>query len=61
MVLTIKKTFLYLKCLNSLASLRDSDQFSYKSEADHAISKAIGNYGPKLVLDAIQLNITGDE
>ncbi len=49
------------KCLASLATLRDSDQFSYKSEADYAISKAIKTYGPQLVLESIKLNITGDE
>lgn len=49
------------ECLTSLANLRQSEQFSFKNEADYALSKAIKTYGPKLILEAINLNITGDE
>ena len=49
------------KCLSSLANLRESEQFEYKKEADLSIGKAIKTYGPKLVIDCIPLQITGDE
>ena len=49
------------KCLHSLANLRESEQFDYIKEADSAISRAIKTYGPKLVIDCIRLDITGDE
>jgi ribosomal RNA-processing protein 12 len=49
------------KCLASLANLRESDQFEYKKEADMAIGRAIQTYGPKLMLECISLEITGDE
>lgn len=49
------------KCLTSLANLRESEQFDFKKEADVAIGKAVQTYGPKLVIDSIDLNITGDE
>ena len=48
-------------CLSSLANLRESDQFEYKKEADLALGRAIQTYGPKLMLDCISLDITGDE
>ena len=57
-----RDTFIVVeKCLSSLANLRESDQFEYKKEADFAIGRAIQNYGPKLVIDCIPLQITGDE
>ncbi len=50
------------KCLASLGKLRESDQFTYKKEADLAIGRAIQTYGPRLILhSSIPLNITGDE
>lgn len=49
------------KCLSSLANLRESEQFDFKKEADIAIGKAVQTYGPKLVIDSIDLKITGDE
>jgi hypothetical protein len=48
-------------CLGSLANLRESEQFEYKKDADLAIGRAIQTYGPRLVLECIELNITGDE
>ena len=49
------------KCLASLANLRESDQFEYKKEADFAIGRAVKTYGPKLMLECISLQITGEE
>ncbi|RNA27286.1 RRP12 isoform X2 [Brachionus plicatilis] len=49
------------KCLSSLANLRESEQFDFKKEADIAIGKAVQTYGPKLVIDSIDLKITGEE
>ena len=49
------------KCLSSLGNLRESEQFTYKKEADLAIGRAIQTYGPKLMLECIPLNITGNE
>ena len=57
-----RDTFVIVEsCLNSLANLRESDQFDYKKEADYAIGRAIQTYGPRLVIDCIPLHITGDE
>lgn len=57
-----KETFSIVeKCLSSLANLRESEQFDFKKEADIAIGKAVQTYGPKLVIDSIDLKITGDE
>ncbi|KAK2163707.1 hypothetical protein LSH36_75g12086 [Paralvinella palmiformis] len=49
-----------MKCLRSLADLRDSHRFPYKSLLDKAVGMAVQSMGPKLVLDAIPLQITGD-
>ena len=49
------------KCLGSLANLRCSEQFTFKKEADTSIGRAIQTFGPKLVLDCIPLDITGNE
>lgn len=48
-------------CVNSLANLRESEQFDYIREADIAIGRAIRTFGPKLIIECIRLNITGDE
>jgi hypothetical protein len=56
------ETFIVVeKCLSSLGNLRESDQFTYKKEADLAIGRAIQTYGPRLMLECIPLNITGNE
>ncbi|XP_074641768.1 RRP12-like protein isoform X2 [Tubulanus polymorphus] len=49
------------KALVSMADLRDSFQFAYKGELDHAIGMAIQTMGPRVVLGAIPLQINGDE
>lgn len=49
------------KCLNSLANLRESEQFEFKKEADLAFGRAVQTYGPKFIVDCIPLQITGDE
>jgi len=61
----IINTYLFLvlslfQCLRSLADLRDSHRFPYKSLLDKAVGMAVQSMGPKLVLDAIPLQITGD-
>lgn len=45
----------------SIANLRDSPRFPYKAELDHAIGAAVKYLGPRHVLEAVPLNITGDE
>ena len=49
------------QCLKSLADLRDSHNFPYKGELDHAVGMAIKSMGPRVVLAAIPLQITGDK
>ncbi|XP_064631172.1 RRP12-like protein isoform X2 [Lineus longissimus] len=53
-----KMTF---KCLKSLCDLRDSHRFAYKPEVDRAIGMAVTKMGPKAILSAVPLQITGDE
>nr|KAG5693709.1 hypothetical protein BaRGS_008351 [Batillaria attramentaria] len=50
-----------LECLSSMADLRETAHFSYKAEVDAAVGKAVRSMGPRLVLDAIPLKITGQE
>jgi len=47
--------------LIDLSQLRGSNNFSYEGEVDVIVGKAVGVIGPKAVLKAIPLNITGDE
>nr|CAG4645337.1 EOG090X00E0 [Lynceus sp. MCZ IZ 141354] len=47
--------------LVSLSELRNSAHFSFINEADFAVGKAIRICGPRFVLSAIPLNITGNE
>uniref|UniRef100_A0A2C9KFX2 Uncharacterized protein n=1 Tax=Biomphalaria glabrata TaxID=6526 RepID=A0A2C9KFX2_BIOGL len=49
-----------LSCLSSLGELRDSPHFSYKGEMDHAVGSAVKSMGPRLVLEALPLGITGE-
>ncbi|KAL8567931.1 hypothetical protein ACOMHN_059053 [Nucella lapillus] len=49
------------KCLESLAALRDSASFGYKTEADVVVGKAVRFMGPGPVLEAVPLRITGNE
>lgn len=50
-----------LPCLTALGELQDSYQFTFVNEVDHAIGRAIQSMGPKAVLKAIPLQITGHE
>ncbi|XP_061180059.1 RRP12-like protein isoform X1 [Saccostrea echinata] len=52
---------LFKKSLLSIANLRDSPRFPYKAELDHAVGAAIKYLGPRQVLEAVPLNITGDD
>ena len=45
--------------LTTIAELRDSVRFPYKAELDHAIGSAVKAMGPRLVLQAVPLQITG--
>ncbi|XP_013379809.1 RRP12-like protein isoform X2 [Lingula anatina] len=49
------------KCLLSLADLRDSYKFPQKAELDHTVGMAVRTMGPRVVLEAIPLQITGEE
>ncbi|XP_060076895.1 RRP12-like protein [Ylistrum balloti] len=51
---------LFKKSLSSIASLRDSPRFAYKAELDHAFGCAVKYMGPRQVLQAVPLNITGE-
>ncbi|RUS76379.1 hypothetical protein EGW08_015859 [Elysia chlorotica] len=48
------------KCLTSMGDLRDTPHFSFKSEMDKAIGSAVKSMGPRMILSAIPLEITGD-
>nr|CAG4643695.1 EOG090X00E0 [Lepidurus arcticus] len=52
---------LLCSCLQSLADLRVSPRFAYEAEVDFAVGKAVRVMGPKIVLRAIPLQITGHE
>lgn len=45
--------------LKMIADLRDSVNFPYKGELDHAVGCAVKTMGPRHVLSAIPLQITG--
>ncbi|XP_052773393.1 RRP12-like protein [Mya arenaria] len=47
------------KSLTLMADLRDSVRFAYKGELDHAVGAAVKAMGPREVLTAIPLQITG--
>jgi len=47
--------------LRQLAELRASDNVNLESEIDAVVGKAVAAMGPKRVLEAIPLNITGNE
>nr|XP_006820689.1 PREDICTED: RRP12-like protein-like [Saccoglossus kowalevskii] len=49
------------KCLQSMADLRSTHHFLYIYDLDKAVGMAIRSMGPKEVLNAIPLQITGDE
>ena len=49
------------KLILSMSDLRDSMNFPYRGEVDQAVGAAVATMGPKVVLDAVPLQITGDE
>ncbi|XP_071507435.1 RRP12-like protein [Diadema antillarum] len=49
------------KNLQSICDLRGSQHFAYKHELDKAMGAAILAMGPRLVLQAVPLHITGEE
>ncbi|CAF0825129.1 unnamed protein product [Rotaria sp. Silwood1] len=46
-------------CLSSLSGLRSTKDFSFLSELDLTVGKAIRVFGPKNILQVIPLNLTG--
>ncbi|KAK3918716.1 RRP12-like protein [Frankliniella fusca] len=50
-----------LPCLTALGELQDSYQFTCVNEVDRALGKAVTAMGPKSVLTAIPLQVTGSE
>ena len=44
-----------------MGDLRDTPHFSFKTEMDRAIGSAVKSMGPRTVLNAIPLEITGDK
>lgn len=51
------KAAVMIKCLQSLADLRDSINFNYTKELDNAVGKAVITMGPDVILEAIPLNL----
>ncbi|KAJ8317039.1 hypothetical protein KUTeg_004943 [Tegillarca granosa] len=51
---------IFKKSLQSIANLRDSPKFPHKPELDHVFGCAIKTMGPRFVLEAVPLNITGE-
>ncbi|XP_070541212.1 RRP12-like protein [Ptychodera flava] len=49
------------KCLQSIADLRNTHQFLYIYELDKAVGMAVRTMGPRMVLEAIPLQVTGNE
>jgi hypothetical protein len=49
----------WFQSLSTIAELRDSVRFPYKGELDHAVGCAVKTMGPRTVLSAIPLQITG--
>ena len=47
--------------LESLAQLRASDNFDFEAELDLVVGRAVSVLGPRRVLEAVPLNITGEE
>ncbi|XP_034255302.1 RRP12-like protein [Thrips palmi] len=52
---------LVIPCISALGELQDSYQFTCVHEVDHALGKAVQFMGPKAVLKAIPLQVTGAE
>ncbi|KAI8486218.1 pre-rRNA processing protein [Branchiostoma belcheri] len=49
------------RCLASLADLRGSHKFPHTQEVDRAVGVALRAMGPRVVLEAVPLQIKGDE
>ncbi|XP_038070845.1 RRP12-like protein [Patiria miniata] len=49
------------KCLQSMCDLRSTHHFPYVQELDRAVGMAVRTMGPRFVLGAVPLQITGDE
>ncbi|XP_023218874.1 RRP12-like protein [Centruroides sculpturatus] len=49
-----------IKCLQSLADLRDSINFTHTKVLDQTVGKAVASMGPDVVLNAIPLNLNLD-
>jgi len=51
---------LLIKSLSDMGELRDSEHFFYKAEMDKALGSAVKTLGPRLVLEALPLGISGE-
>ncbi|XP_067120936.1 RRP12-like protein [Centruroides vittatus] len=49
-----------IKCLQSLADLRDSINFTHTNVLDQTVGKAVASMGPDVVLNAVPLNLNLD-
>lgn len=49
------------KCLQTICDLRSTHHFAFISEVDECVGKAIKVMGPRIVLEAVPLEITGEE
>ncbi|XP_022106693.1 RRP12-like protein [Acanthaster planci] len=49
------------KCLQSMCDLRSTHHFPYIQELDRTVGMAVRTMGPRFVLGAVPLQITGDE
>lgn len=49
------------KCLQTMCDLRSTHHFAFINEVDKCIGEAIKTMGPRIVLDAVPFQITGEE
>lgn len=49
------------KCMQTICDLRSTHHFAFISEVDECVGKAIKVMGPRVVLEAVPLEITGEE
>lgn len=46
-----------IKCLQTLADLRESDEFPYENEVDQVFGSAIESFGPEIIIKEIPLQV----
>ena len=62
-IFVIKPTLIMIisQSLSDMGELRDSEHFFYKAEMDKALGSAVKTLGPRLVLEALPLGISGEK